>query len=818
MSTTISIDAPEVTYVSSSDTGATNGTNTFQITFDQSISTLGTVIMFEYKLQDITINHPDLSGVSGGFITLENAILQSGVTNQYIVSIPAEENVWNIDVAKNVQFRVYVGHKTPGLLQDIVVTEWSAAIDVHNPPYAPHIEMGYYNPRDPSVTPSDDDLFILLDTGVDVNGVAVNDYDYDNIQFIACYYFKNVNGDTVWEVSQPISAEQVTMGTSTFYRITVGMSGEVSTTAGEKQVYCSIHAVYSWTDGNGYKYNAISEMSNSLEAIAGSDDVQPNIVQTGYNVYVDRIDQTINVGWNAPGSSALPFYAIDGYNLYISTDNFATPGTLVNSTQMDSAINSTIVDVSSYLAESVSFKIGAVYANSSLGEELSDPSDPINIFSYPDAPKDLSIHATSVTVGTPDLLNITIKFKNPDEPGEGTDTTSYRYDVTIGGNNSFTPASGSLTYNDQTAEYTIVYEDLDVALIGEISVVLRMDHPNDSLSATLTSESSDAYYFSASLVLDALVYNVYAANAQTIAMEWNDIVVGSSGWSVTEYEIYDGSVDPDGTSSVNTYNYVIVDDVGLYVVAKMAHISGATFDVQSNQQNINYFSFSQNPSIILNWAVADEASNKMDMSMIVDPYNINYGINDGAVDFVIQVYDNTSTMIAEEIVTITVNNTHASFNVNFDAIDLSSAGTISAFTRVQDNNSLDNDKSWSDNSISFNSTALPKFINTTLTGNVIRGDIITNVLLQPTAAVVFPTGSGLLETVGIYFDGTTTNPDGFEVTTIPSGPSDRQGPNYEYIYSYELTNGTDAVGGINRAAAIIIASNTAGLGSVSRAF
>lgn len=832
----ISDAAPTVTYVSSSDTGTPTdagteyGTNTFLITFDLSLSTLGTVIMFEYKLQDINVTDPNLENVTGGFITIENAI-QAGITNQYIISIPAEENTWDAVVTKIIQCRVYAGHKTPvgsGQNQDIVVTDWSIGLGVHNPPCKPHIglyevssvlqPMAYYNPNSVG---ADDSLYVLLDVDTINN---INTYDYDEINFIVCYFFKNLSGSTIWQVSSPLEAVPSTI--TGYNMITVLDIGEVSTDPAYAKVYCSVHAVYSWTEA-GLKYNAVSEMSNEVTALAGSNSTVSTI-----SADYDDNTQIITVSWTQPGASSLPIYSIDHYELYQSDNGGHTYdlyGTYLPTTVLEQEI-----DISaSNCGESFMYMVKVFYVNFGLVTDSSETTE-IFMFKYASAVSNLQIDSS--TVNGNGNINLTVSFDGSTFVGCG-DVPVYvikisdvEYNAEIvyvdyNGNDM----SGSLDHQAEL-HYQVTFEDVDASRYGTVEVYLQTTDTNSSTRKNGASQTT--YYIAANFDMLTIDYGVYATHPavpdQKITINWEPIpssVLGAPApnWFVHEYKIEredglnsnvwidvttDGVVD--NVNQIFEYNVFAIENVlvNLRVIAimKTDTTPQITFDITSTNNLSKYiFTYPTNPTITLNWAVVDEDPDKMDIKgSIIEGNN---GINGGVVKYVIQVFDNTNTNQIGSDVELTDDG-----EFNFNAIDFVDSGIIRAYTVVDDNNAV-RELSYHYSNINFESTVIPKFVNTNLTGGVFTGDIVTNTLLQPKAAVVFPNSSGLLETVGIYFDG-STNPTGFTVTY----PLVRSGINGEYIYHFELTNGTDAVGGMNRTAAIILASNTAGLGSVTTPF
>jgi len=260
---TLSTKPPALAYVSSVDmTNTSNfGSTKYQILFDPILLAIGNLIMFEYKFQKSDSSIPDLDNTSFGFISVENAI-QSGIANQYIISIPALANTYDGSVDNTIQFRMYFGITSSS--KNVFVTPWSNALNVYNPPVAPIIYTDASAAGGAYFQPSfnTDKLYVLLDP-------SQNPYDYNTMKFVVCYFYQDSSNTTIWSVSDHLSATISTFDNKTFRVITVENIGEVSTTSPYNKVYVSIHAVYDWVDISN-NYYALSYISNEVIAVEAS--------------------------------------------------------------------------------------------------------------------------------------------------------------------------------------------------------------------------------------------------------------------------------------------------------------------------------------------------------------------------------------------------------------------------------------------------------------------------------------------------------------------------------------------------------------------
>lgn len=761
MSDPISTEAPVITYMSSSDiSGSTFGASIFQISFDSSLSTLGNVIMFEYKLQASTTDDT-IANIEFGFISLEDATIQAGVTNQYILSISAQDNTWDGSSVTNVQIRVYSGHKTNGhQTQDIVVTDWSNELAVYNPPAKPTIAeinvngtlmpMAYYDPLE--LGDPDDTLYILLKS-------SDNEYDFDVVKFIVCYFFKNSSGITEWHVSDPLDAGAVENSIDGHHIITEPNFGKVSLVSGENKVYCSIHAVYNWLDGDGLKYNAVSEMSNEVIADAGSNNLASTVTST-----YDDVNQTISVSWTVPPATVLPIYIVDHYTLMYSIDDgvgYSQYGGDSNTYAANATLEQ-VHDVSlNVCGDAFKYYVTAVYTDGS--EVDSDATSVINMFKYAVAVTNLRVESSSLNNGN---INLEIRFNGSADTGCGSNPV---YVIQIGGSTSYTNSSvtyatvdksGSLLHNG-TDEYIVSYTNINAAKYGQIVVHLQTTDTNSPYGAKAGVESMTYYAVDAFNFTGPILYHMYDTDnrSQTMTIGWTNFtnVIGEpSPWSVSTYTIQkltnvEGQLVPDIIAIVDgdvfSYDYdvsAIVDEpdksVILRVVANLLTDTNpvVSFDIMtSSGVSASVFSY---PSLVQNLKVVENSTSvtgvNSDLLNISISFDAPLSVGTGTTPLLYVVEFNGVDTHVPSTGSLTYGSD--SYTITYSDIDADLAGTISVFLRTTDPNDVPDGRLDGDVSTVYY-----------FASNLVLNDLVYNVYIQNTqtidmswSEISIPVGSG----------------------------------------------------------------------------
>jgi hypothetical protein len=664
---------PTLSYRGSVDiTSAEYGSTLYNLFYDASLVSLGSVLMFEVKTiqQNIIVPNPDT--VSLSFISIENAT-NTGISNQWQIAVPSTNDNYDPNIAVRIAVRVYIGITGTA---EVGVTEWSNELDVHNPPAQPVIRDAFYN------TPGDeDDLYIFLD-------LSENSYLVDgSLNFVAAFYYQDNGGSTVWDVSVPLTAQQLNGGFT--YMLHVPNFGFVSTDPSYSVVYTSLYAVYEFQDDSNNNFYSVSHISNTVNATPAAD-LPPVVTSVDYAVY-NSGDQTMTVYWDAPLNADIPAYNVASYNVYVSTD---PSGSFV----MDASGVTDLFyayDVSSYpCGTTVYFKIQALLTDGSTSP-LSDTSiySHLNIFYYADAPTNLEVTNTSYSSGN---IGMTVNFTGPVDEGCG---TPVKFVVIIDGQ------SFDVGYDAPAANYSVVYTNLDVSQTGIVEVYLVTEDTNPSVAGGSTyperdGASTSAPYVAVNLVLDPVDYQVYVppVGSQDMDLTWNDPVASlPGGWEVLSYDVeyqiqtpqgtsYDNNdwqVAPNGSgiSSTNyTFDasYVACDNTVYFrIIANLVNITpepDVYYSVISNIESINMFRYADAPTDLV-------ITNTSYNGLVTLTVNFTGPANEGCgapLNFVV-IIDGQSFDVEYDALA-------ANYSVTYNNLEVSQTGIVEVYLVTQDTN------------------------------------------------------------------------------------------------------------------------------------
>jgi hypothetical protein len=539
------------------------------ILFDASNTLLSKVIMFEYKFQNLSQTIPNLDNTVFGFVAVENAI-QSGIVNQYIISVPVSSLTLDGVPSETIQVRVYYGDESS---TDVVVSDWSNQLDVHLPPVTPVIytaqgfDGAYYDP-------SSGDLFVLLEE-------SNNNYDFNNVDFITCFFYQDVSDATLWKVSEPTHAQPTFFGPTPFRYIQVPLEGTVSANPLYNKVYVSIHAHYDWLDASPYysgkSYHSVSYMSNEVQAILASHDSTPDITSVDYNVYNTSPlsvpgDQTMTISWLPPGNDPVPFFRVNHYELYYALDgssNFVLYEDDIPRTTLIKTIDVGAGGLNLTCDQSIVFRVNAVDAQ--MTNTPSAPSASTNIFKYSEAVTDLEI-----TDATWDgsLGGFKVNFNGVSDSGSPNKGcgTGLQYVVEING--SVYTGSGSLSYGSGNS-YSIVYSGLPISQVGTVTVYLQTANTNTSPPGPMNGLPTSVPYIANTILLQPVVYEVYNTQVNTdqdMELTWSDPTL--TNWSVVKYDVEystDSGLNWINTTNTNNLNYTF--DASAFAVTSPIDIS-----------------------------------------------------------------------------------------------------------------------------------------------------------------------------------------------------------------------------------------------------
>lgn len=690
-----SFTTPVLDYVGSVDVSSSDyGTNQFILSVDPSQNTLGSLIMFEYKIQTAgTITDP--SHVLLGYISMDaGTSFQLGNSAQYQIGVPAEANV---SVAnRKIQVRAYTGLFNS---TDIVVSPWSNELEVYNPPEQPVLFLSYY---DVDATASGDDLFIFMDPSSNLT------YDWATTEFVVAYYYAtDPSNDTVWQVSEPLSAIDVVYNlTQPLKMLQLTGFGTVSST--RQVVYVAVYAVNSFSY-NGDMYYSVSHISTTESALPQSAYAAPTITAVDYAVYVDPAvaypgNQNMTIHWDAPLNSILPTFAVDHYILEYST-NLTTWNVISNSipnTQLSYVYNPWNNGIT--CGNTVTYRVRAV---STLGTN-SPYSNLVgkSIFSYATAPQNLAIPSSSFAGG---LVSLTVTFSNPVHVGCGT-PTQYVITAYDASGNSFTT---NVAYHASPSNYTVNLVDMSLNQVGNVDVLLQTLDTNDPFAA-LDGQVASAPYLGLELVLDPIDYEVYRNNNQVMLLTWN-ISALPSGWSLSQYDVYlsvnDGSYNLIATRAMNFYYYNLTEGCGdnlKFEIRATASYGSTNFPLVSNDENLNVFKYSLPPaSSTVEWAIINPDNTVDILIHWTNPTDTGCGTPDS---FVVNIYNSSSVLVRTYDNIAYVNTPGYQYEQYVDAINYTSNGTVEIFLKTVDTNSS-NLENGIPSSTSFTSQDLPVISN-----------------------------------------------------------------------------------------------------------
>lgn len=667
-----SFTTPVLDYVGSVDVSSSDyGTNQFILSVDPSQNTLGSLIMFEYKIQTAgTITDP--SHVLLGYISMDaGTSFQLGNSAQYQIGVPAEANV---DVAnRKIQVRAYTGLFNS---TDIVVSPWSNELEIYNPPEQPVLFLSYY---DIDASASGDDLFIFMDPSSNLT------YDWATTEFVVAYYYAtDPSNDTVWQVSEPLTATDVVYNvTQPLKMLQLTGFGTVSST--RQVVYVAVYAVNSFSY-NGDMYYSVSHISTTDSALPQSAYAAPTITSIDYAVYVNPAltypgNQNMTIHWDAPLNSLLPTFAVDHYILEYSTNltTWNVISSAIPSSQLSYVYNPWNNGIT--CGNTVTYRVRAV---STLG--TNSPYSNLlgkSIFSFATAPQNLAIPSSSFAGG---LVNLTVTFNNPVHVGCGTPGPFVVTAYDASGNS----VSVNVPYHASPNNYTVNLVDMSLNQVGNVDVLLQTTDTNSPFAA-LNGQVASAPYLGLELVLDPIDYQVYVFHTQNMVLSWS-ISTLPAGWSISNYDVYlsinDGSYNLVATTSNSTYTYLNTQGCGdnlKFQVQATASYGSTNFPLISNEENINVFKYSLPPaSSTVEWAIINP-DNTVDMLIHwTNPTDTGCGT---PVSFLVNIYNSSSVLVRSYSNIAYVSTPGYQYEQYVDAIDYTSTGTVEIRLKTLDTNS-----------------------------------------------------------------------------------------------------------------------------------
>lgn len=670
-----SYTTPSLSYLSSVDLSTSNGTTLYNIQIDEAMVNDGNILMFEYKLQEYTLDDlnptPTDQNVTLGFINLENCNFTSGVANVWQISVPVLDN----SNLKNISVRVYIGLTGS---TGIVVSSWSNTLNVYNPPAQPSIHMSYYDA--PSLDNADE-LFVLMN---------IENSHSLNVRYIVAYYYTNDSGDIVWAVSEQLQPSLISHLGTTYNLLRVANFGKVSQSS--PVLYAAVYAVlpFSYDEKN---YYSVSKISDTVVCEPSEIYNAPIITSIVYSYSLDSEEiAPMTINWSAPLTAVVNTFQIDKYILSMSLNGEQWE---VADNNVSNTSTSYVFDVTEYGAgDLLNFKLQAVSTFGTLSPESNQISK--YTFRFSSAPLDLEVFDTSYS--TYNGLSISFKFKNPLDTGYG---AGVQFGITIDGE-TMTP----IPYNASTPEYIVNLSGLNVLTSGLVVVSLQTQDTNST--DLLSGYSIEAPYISADFVVDSIDYAVYNNGSQDMTVSWSSFLnYIAGGWTVDNYDVYlsVSGINPaaeqliattTSTSTVYTATQAMGNTLSFRVVANLS-LGQLSFSINSLSLSKNIFKYPTIPGgLAIDYATILVDENGADSGVTVSViYNNNANtssIYSSEDDYwVIQVFDSTydpsgsNTVIASTV--IPYDGSATQYTAAFNSLPFLQTGYINVYLVANDTNS-----------------------------------------------------------------------------------------------------------------------------------
>jgi predicted small secreted protein len=761
-------------YIGSVDVqSATTGSTLYNIVFDPNLCLLGNILMFEYKIQSFDVEPviPDPTSIFLGYVNIEHAIFNSGIANQWTISVPSQNNEYNSANKQEISVRVYSGLTGS---TEIVVTSWSNSLEIHVSPAQPVLVSAYFADS----VYSEDDLWINMRS--DVN------YNYTDINFIVAYYFQNETNETIWAVSNPLLATNIQYGGNNLQQLSVPNIGNINSYATDKAVYVAVYAVYSFK--YDYRmYYSVSEVSSTIKALPAGDFNNPKITTITYGVYsinspAFRGPQIMTVEWLAPENTSIPSssFVVLRYVLQISTDltswtnvdDNITPGT-------ESGLTSYNVDVSTYLCgDTISFRVYAITGND-VESSFSNVKS-MNKFISSDEPTSFSVIDSSIDVNE-NISKIKLSFNNPTDIGCG---VGKQFVI------KFTDRDGNfdtkyVDYTAGTSAYEKEFADLYLSSEGIIEVYLETyDTNGDPIPRVGISKTIP--YISANLILDPVVYKVYdhPYTSQDMVLTWSGLST-LKNWHVASYDVYLDKAKIATVINGQTYTYTATEactSVLNFMIKANVTNSSTKYIIVSNEESINIFKFAAAPSlVIVNWATPDPSSTIVDLAVtftVPSPYDNGCGkIN----NWVVNVKNVAGTVISTQAVDYVSGQTD--YHIYINDVTYIHTGNVVVYMTTTDTNSSDVLNGFSQEG-GFISLNLPIIKNVILNTNSLKFDVFTEGILSYIGRFIWHVPTPFSTTYDLPFK--TNNSPAVAGETVVVTLLDKKVNQYSYTFTPEF--------------------------------
>jgi hypothetical protein len=670
---------PEISYIGAVELmSAENGSLMFGMFIEETEAfEIASLLMCEYKLIDETSdnnNENNTETVTLNTVSTENLIMQSGVSNQFIVSVPAPPgHNFNPNPKLRIEFRAYFGITGSS---EVAVTKWSNDLYVHTPPAQPILHEGYTTLSVNGETESNTMyLFIAKEHEIETG-----------VKYIVAYYYNDTGNETVWQVTEPIEAEEVDeenfepqpdfpVDYGNLQMITVpnfGLVNNYSNVSEAASVYAAVYCVYSYTYNEKY-YHSVSKISDTRSIEQADLNTEPRFVMIDYD---DSSVQEMIISWQIPSTAVVPNYTVDHYSLELRVND----GEWVEiDDNISDAITSYTYDVSEYTCgDRLNFRVKSISTSGALGvsEEVFK-----NIFKLSLAPTITNITDPSYNVG--DGIRFRVVWDIPDF-GCG---SLLHYVLRINSLEYVVNLEDVVTENNTERSYQI--PAIGLALVGGVVEIYAVTQDTNYPDVERAGAVSNEYpYFVRDFNLNYPDYKIYDPETpqQEMVLTWEDLSVFTN-WNV-EYTVHvavDGvnfnlTADvSDNTYTFNTATYNCSNVYNFYVVAHMSSTLNeeVSYDITSNSQSLNHFVFASAPTIT---SIENTSLDGNNVTMTVNWLTPEFGCGE-ALRYVLMVngeeYVDSEVDIESNSITLT-------------NIPVSTSGTVEMYAVTLDTNSEDN--------------------------------------------------------------------------------------------------------------------------------
>ena len=273
MAYSISTSNVTISHFGATDVTDGVGSTKYNIFFDASLVNFGPALMFEYRIRQKI----DSGEYILGYINTENSCIQSGIENQYVVSVPSQD--FNYDSAQQISMRVYIGYTDKGSCE---TTPWSNELYIHNAPETREIKSTYFDASGTS-----HDLYVFLDTSV--NQVYNNDA---SLNYLVAYYYEDPSNNIIWKVSDLLQSKIVTLKGDVKPMLTIKDFGIVSSDT--QIIHVAVYTVWQF-QVDEKNYYAVSHISNTKQSNPADRYAEPTLHDISYNVYQPTSDQSMTL-------------------------------------------------------------------------------------------------------------------------------------------------------------------------------------------------------------------------------------------------------------------------------------------------------------------------------------------------------------------------------------------------------------------------------------------------------------------------------------------------------------------------------------------